>query len=117
MNITAFPRHLSARWLAVGFAWSLIHIASCARADDSTVTPSASNQTMNAASATMPLGKRGTWVWNKESWLAPADRDTLFNFLRKHGISVMLVQIHTDYSGEKPVLENRSELSALLREA
>jgi hypothetical protein len=105
------------KWCRLALVISAMLLTSGLRAEDSNVTPSATNQTTNAASATMLHGKRGTWVWRKQSWLAQADRDALFSFLKKQGISVILVQIHTDYSGEKPVLENQEQLSALLRQA
>jgi len=60
---------------------------------------------------------RGTWVWSKASWFEPSARDTLFNFLKRHGLSVILVQIHTDYSGSKPKLLYPEQLSALLQRA
>src|ERR1700733_13089111 len=55
---------------------------------------------------------RGTWVWSKASWLEPADREALFRFLKQHGISVILLQIQTDFSGAKPVLLYPQQLSA-----
>lgn len=60
---------------------------------------------------------RGTWVWSKSSWYEPSARDTLFNFLKRHGLSVILVQIHTDYSGAKARLMYTEQLSALLQRA
>jgi hypothetical protein len=113
MNYYLFP----VQWCAPALAISLVLLGSTVRAEDSNVASNASSQTTNAASTTMLPSKRGTWVWRKQSWLTQADRDALFSFLRKQGISVILVQIHTDYSGEKPVLQNQEELSALLREA
>ena len=46
-----------------------------------------------------------------------ANRDVFFDFLKKHGLSVILVQIETDYSGETPVLKYREQLKALLEQA
>ncbi len=60
---------------------------------------------------------RGTWVWSKVSWYEPSARDTLFAFLKKHGLSVILLQIHTDYSGAKAKLMYTEQLSALLQRA
>ena len=60
---------------------------------------------------------RGTWVWSKASWFEPSARDTLFIFLKQHGLSVILVQIHTDYSGAKAKLLYSEQLSALLQQA
>jgi hypothetical protein len=71
-------------------------------------------QIATAASSGLP---RGTWVWSKASWFEPSARDTLFGFLKEHGLSVILVQIHTDYSGSKPKLMYSEQLAALLQRA
>ena len=79
--------------------------------------PMISHGATNVDSAVVAVHPRGTWVWSKASWLEPADREALFTFLKQHGLSVILLQIQTDFSGDKPVLQNTQQLSALLREA
>ncbi len=105
------------RRVALVAACCLVQTASRLLADDSGATPGVTNQASNVAATPGPSGKRGTWVWSKKSWLEPADRATLFDFLKRHDISVMLVQVHTDYSGETAQLKYREQLAALLREA
>jgi len=70
--------------------------------------------TDSTAAISHPLG---TWVWSKSSWFEPSARETLFRFLKQQGISVMLLQIHTDYSGPRPTLKYPQQLSAVLRQA
>jgi hypothetical protein len=81
------------------------------------IAPIVSYGAANVDSAVSTSHPRGTWVWSKSSWLEPADREALFSFLKQHGISVILLQIQTDFSGAKPVLLYPQQLSALLREA
>jgi hypothetical protein len=68
----------------------------------------------STAAISRPLG---TWVWTKSSWFEPAERETLFRFLKDHGISVMLVQIHTDYAGSQATLKYPEQLAAVLHQA
>jgi hypothetical protein len=64
-----------------------------------------------------PSPARGTWVWRKDSWLTAPARETLFEFLKRRGLSRIMVQIHTDFSGENPALSYQPEMAALLQEA
>lgn len=75
------------------------------------------DNTRGSDTVVAPPSRRGTWVWSKASWLEPVDRDALFGLLKRQGISVILVQIHTDYTGKEPALDYGAQLSALLDRA
>jgi hypothetical protein len=85
--------------------------------DDAIAAPATQQTATNVDSTAVISHPLGTWVWNKSSWFEPADRATLFRFLKQQGISVMLLQIHTDYSGPQPALKYPEQLSAVLQQA
>jgi hypothetical protein len=85
--------------------------------DDATAAPTTQPTATNVDSMGAISHPRGIWVWNKSSWFEPTDRETLFHFLKQHGITVMLLQVHTDYSGPRPTLKYPEQLSAVLRQA
>jgi len=102
------------RSIQTGAMLFLVLFASSSCSYAAGVVNETSRSTNSVSTASFP---RGTWVWNKNSWLTPAARDELFTFLKQHGISMILVQIHTDYSGAAPKLNDREQLSELLRRA
>jgi hypothetical protein len=103
-------------WLFLGSV--LRHVAVIGLSGFSCLAGAANGDSVtNAASIPTLPGMRGTWVWSRTSWVAPAGRAQLFSFLKQHGLSVILIQIHTDYSGEAAKLQNEEDLSALLQEA
>jgi hypothetical protein len=73
-----------------------------------------------AAAETPPAadpGPMGMWIWNRESWDTPDARRALFEFLDAHRISLIMVQVATDYSGPAPALKHEPEMHALLADA
>lgn len=61
--------------------------------------------------------RRGTWVWRKDSWVEASARKDLFDFLKRHQIGRIMVQIHTSYESGKPVLKYVPEMISLLKDA
>jgi hypothetical protein len=116
MNFMVFYRTPVSKLTKPIVFWVLVAFALLGKLDQSVAGTDV--QEMPAAQVGVGSGMlRGTWVWNKASWFEPSARDTLFNFLKQHGMSVILVQIHTDYSGSKPKLMYPEQLSALLQQA